>query len=62
MMNYDDYFVKAVLPHVEHSEDLKQCAYVWGKAAWDRALLCDLPATRYKEGLKSVESVPVTAP
>ena len=42
MMNYDEYFTKAVLPHVEHDEDLKQCAYVWGKAAWDRALLHDI--------------------
>ena len=55
MMNYDEYFTKAVLPHVEHNEDLKQCAYVWGKAAWDKALLCDISVCKC-DGIRSAST------
>ena len=38
-MKYNEYFKKMVLPYVKDDDELQGTAYIWGEAAWNRAML-----------------------
>ena len=38
-MKYKEYFTKCVVPYLYGQVELLNIAYVWGEAAWDRAML-----------------------